>query len=231
MMGMASDMEQRVVAICVNDRTSRKLNHDAQQIIYNKNFAINSKAVELLLKPTSLVASLVGLFIPLSTPASPDGNVQNAFAEALKEFEFNHHEMLVVDILHEWEVGVWKSVLIHLIRLVHELQANHVSLLDTRLMDVLFVCTTWHCLAKLRLHTDKTLQMLDVMTVSLGDTLRNFVALTCSKFTMQELPQEAAARVRHALPAKGKRTSITMKADRLSPGTTTRKPENLNLNT
>ncbi|KAG6906052.1 hypothetical protein DXG01_016127 [Tephrocybe rancida] len=262
MMGTASDMEQRVVAIRINDHAYKKLNRDARRIIYNQNFAVNSKAVELLLQPTSLVAS------------------SNAFAGALGDFGFNHHQMLVVDILHEWEVGVWKSVLTHLIRLVHESQANHVSLLDARyrqidtfgkdtirrfssntsemkrlgardfadllqgrllpephnarLMDLLFICATWHGLAKLRLHTDKTLQMLDEVTVSLGNALRNFVTLTCSKFKTRELPREAAARVRRtALPARGKQSSTVPKlgGPSVAPGNTTRKPKSLNLNT
>lgn len=43
---------------------------------------------------------------------------QNAFFERLGEFGFDFYAMLVVDVLHEWEVGVWKSIFIHLLRIL-----------------------------------------------------------------------------------------------------------------
>lgn len=43
---------------------------------------------------------------------------QNAFVECLGE-DFNPSNMLVVDLLHEFELGVWKSLFTHLIRLLY----------------------------------------------------------------------------------------------------------------
>ena len=51
--------------------------------------------------------------------ASDDKRVlQNAFVERLGEFGFDHYSMLVVDVLHEWEVGVWKAIFVHLLRIL-----------------------------------------------------------------------------------------------------------------
>ena len=51
--------------------------------------------------------------------ASDDKRVlQNAFVERLSEFGFDHYSMLVVDVLHEWEVGVWKAIFVHLLRIL-----------------------------------------------------------------------------------------------------------------
>jgi hypothetical protein len=48
-----------------------------------------------------------------------DYAVQNAFSEALGPLGFDHHEMLVVDLMHKFELGVWKAIFIHLIRLLY----------------------------------------------------------------------------------------------------------------
>lgn len=52
----------------------------------------------------------------------------------------------------------------------------------------------WHGLAKLRLHTDDTLDSLDKLTTVLGDQLRKFKKRTCSAFATKELPRETQAR-------------------------------------
>jgi hypothetical protein len=47
---------------------------------------------------------------------------------------------------------------------------------------LLFVVAHWHGLAKLRLQTDPTLDIMDSATVSLGEELRGFVKKTCSAY-------------------------------------------------
>lgn len=44
---------------------------------------------------------------------------KNAFADRLSAFDFNPHSMLVVDFLHEFELGVWKATFIHIIRILY----------------------------------------------------------------------------------------------------------------
>jgi hypothetical protein len=52
---------------------------------------------------------------------------QNAFSDKLSRFGFNLYAMLVVDILHEFELGVWKALFLHLLRIV---EATDKALLD-----------------------------------------------------------------------------------------------------
>jgi len=40
--------------------------------------------------------------------------------------------MLVVDLLHEFELGVWKSILIHLLRILGSLKGSVLAELDRR---------------------------------------------------------------------------------------------------
>lgn len=54
----------------------------------------------------------------------------------------------------------------------------------------------WHGLAKLRMHTDDTLELLDKTTTSLGNALRLFQSSTCAAFDTKELQREVDARDR-----------------------------------
>jgi hypothetical protein len=56
----------------------------------------------------------------------------------------------------------------------------------------------WHGLAKLRMHHDLTLDIMESVTVSLGNSFRLFSNVICPAFTTRELRREADARLRRA---------------------------------
>ena len=45
--------------------------------------------------------------------------------------------------------------------------------------ELLFLLSTWHTYAKLRLHTDTTLEMLETVAKALCQALRHFAVVTC----------------------------------------------------
>lgn len=61
---------------------------------------------------------------------------------------------------------------------------------------LVFLSAHWHGLAKLRLHTDLTLGIMDRLTTELGKALRDFEKNVCVAYATQELPRETAARQR-----------------------------------
>jgi hypothetical protein len=63
-------------------------------------------------------------------------------------------------------------------------------------MQLLFTMAHWHALAKLRMHNDLSLDIMDAVTVSLGKALRTFRDTTCSAFHTKELRREYHARIR-----------------------------------
>lgn len=63
-------------------------------------------------------------------------------------------------------------------------------------MKLLFLLAEWHGLAKLKLHTDSTLQLLDQCTREFGACLRDFKNTTCAAYVTLELQREAEARER-----------------------------------
>ena len=63
-------------------------------------------------------------------------------------------------------------------------------------MTLLFLLCHWHGLAKLCMHTDDTLGLMESITETLGNHLRAFTNKTCPAFSTKELRREAAARTR-----------------------------------
>ena len=63
--------------------------------------------------------------------------------------------------------------------------------------NLLYINARWHALAKLRVHTDATLILLEQATVELGETFREFIR-TADIIKTIELPREAERRARKA---------------------------------
>ena len=95
------------------------------------------------------------------------------------------------------------------------------------MLDILFELATWHALAKLRIHTDKTIDLLEAATETLTSAMRRFLRETCEAITTRELKKEVAARGRRkaALAAKGDTRAAKGKE------ATNPKPKKLNLAT
>jgi hypothetical protein len=75
---------------------------------------------------------------------------------------------------------------------------------DRIVRKLLFELSTWHSLAKLRLHTETTVTDLEHSTTRLGKCLREFKKEVCSAYATTELPSEEAARIRRKASAAKK---------------------------
>jgi hypothetical protein len=116
-MGMRRDLAQRVSLARVDDVDRRARLQAAWTAVYENNHPVNGAAVKRLLDQDSLVPSVVSVFFCYVT-AADIRLFQNAFSDKLSPLGFNMFDMLVVDLLHEVELGVWKAVFIHLLRLL-----------------------------------------------------------------------------------------------------------------
>ncbi|KAJ3542953.1 hypothetical protein NMY22_g3318 [Coprinellus aureogranulatus] len=225
-MGTHSDRAFRHAHRRQDDDARKKKVSTARRAIYETNYAVNARVVENQLKPSSL----------------------NAFSDQLSAFGFEMHDMLAVDVLHEVEIGVWKSLFIHLLRLLETIDTSLVGTLnnrfrqlptygrdtirrfsknvsdrkqfgareyedilqcaipvfeglfpgdhDRRVQCLLYSMAHWHSFAKLRMHTDGSLAVLDDLTSSLGEDARAFTSQTCSAFDTRELKREYESRKR-----------------------------------
>ncbi|CUA77715.1 putative ubiquitin carboxyl-terminal hydrolase FAF-Y [Rhizoctonia solani] len=199
----------------------------ARTLIYSNGKKLNSKFVEQLLEPQSLVPT------------------KNAFSLCLREHGFDYHRMMVVDFMHDIELGVWKNILTHLIRIIQASGAQVEGEFNTRfraiapfgpstinrfssnvsemkrlaardyedmlqccipvfegllpaniskrVLDLLFVMAHWHSLGKLRIHSEKTIEIFREVTKELCTELRAFARYT-SEYNHLETRKEKEAR-------------------------------------
>ncbi|KIJ57944.1 hypothetical protein HYDPIDRAFT_34653 [Hydnomerulius pinastri MD-312] len=229
-MGSERDMLQRHILARSDTEERRRKVTAARRLIYEQQYVVDTPQVEALLKDESLVPTV------------------NAFSDRLGHLSFNLYLMLVVDLLHEFELGVWKAVFIHLLRMLDSMKGNMLSHLDHRyrqvptfgrgtvrrfgrnvselkrmtardfedllqcaipvfaglfpeshhsaIIKLLFLLAHWHGMAKLRMHTDETLGILENVTKALSEELRKFVTEICPAFAAKELRREAECRRR-----------------------------------
>ncbi len=101
-------------------------------------------------------------------------------------------------------------------------------------MKLLYRAAEWHALAKLRMHTDTTLTLLDDVTIEFGRLMREFRDFSRAEFETVELPREVAARNRReaTLIADVQASAATSEAmPAVTPKRSSRKKKGLNLST
>jgi hypothetical protein len=76
--------------------------------------------------------------------------------------------------------------------------------------SLLTACAEWHALAKLRLHTEETLDLFQAVTIRLVDRFRAFVIVTWAAYDTRETAAEARARLkREAVHASSNDDTVT----------------------
>jgi len=76
------------------------------------------------------------------------------------------------------------------------------------LLHLLYKAAEWHALAKLRIHTDSTLDLLEAVTREFGRLMRQFRDKTSDEFDTMELPRETSARKGGARSSKKKKLNL-----------------------
>ncbi|KAI9067490.1 hypothetical protein FKP32DRAFT_1673036 [Trametes sanguinea] len=117
-LGSRHDMQLRTQSARTDDSSRWYDVAKAHSLIYEKGKGIGSSAVEAILKPRSLVPT------------------QNVFSERLSEFLPNYHSLFVPDLLHEWDLGVWKGLMTHLIRILQAEKGATTRELNSRFRQV-----------------------------------------------------------------------------------------------
>ncbi|KAI0739141.1 hypothetical protein C8Q80DRAFT_232993 [Daedaleopsis nitida] len=92
---------QRREDIRKDDHATLSSINEARKLVFEKGYSLAGNRVKDVLKGQSL------------TP------IQNAFSIRLAETSFNSYEMLAPDLMHEFELGVWKNTFNHIVRLIN----------------------------------------------------------------------------------------------------------------
>jgi hypothetical protein len=93
------------------------------------------------------------------------------------------------------------------------------------ILDALYIMATFHSLAKLRMHSTRTLELLDDVTEVMGAALRNLRNVSSKALTVMELPRDVQARVRN------QQRRLQKQAAKTSAAPAQKKVLTLNLNT
>jgi hypothetical protein len=91
---------------------------NACRLIYERRRGVLSKGDNDLLKSSSTVPTRVSKTLLFLHTFSLINASQNAFVDRLGP-DFDIHSQLVIDLMYEFELGVWKSLFTHLIRILY----------------------------------------------------------------------------------------------------------------
>ena len=116
-LGTKVDRQRRAKLRECNERYWAQV-ETAQEIIYKKGYAVNSKAVNSVIGSESFTPTRVSRLTPIKMSAILI-TLQSAFVSALDKFGQKFFSLFIVDLMHEFELGVWKAVLTHLLRILH----------------------------------------------------------------------------------------------------------------
>lgn len=132
-MGSKRDMSRRADPRYMRSDTNflRRKIELVRKWIFEKGIILNGTAVEGLLFAESLVPTRVSVPPSAVCHKSLILLLQNAFSK-LREHGLNFFSMFVPDFLHEFELGTWKSIFTHLIRILHEVSPEAITNLNER---------------------------------------------------------------------------------------------------
>lgn len=112
-LGLRTDMKTRVQSARDDSPWLQRKINTVRDWIFSKGRLVAGSAVDKVLKVESLVPT------------------RNAFS-VLRAHGFNFYSMFVPDLLHEFELGVWKAVFTHCIRILHVVGNNSISIFNER---------------------------------------------------------------------------------------------------
>lgn len=128
-MGRTTDLQHRSTYVRVDDKARRAKIEKARQLVYTKGASINGPAVKNVLQLESMVPTRVCTACPVVHWLTLS---QNAFSTKLAAFGFNYFLLYVIDLLHEFELGIWKNTFTHLLRMLYAYGGEAIQMLNER---------------------------------------------------------------------------------------------------
>ncbi|KAJ3554174.1 hypothetical protein NM688_g3242 [Phlebia brevispora] len=245
-MGLPLDMRRRAHKRIDNASLQADI-AAARDAIFLKGAAVDGVVVKALLNERSMLPT------------------RNAFSIRLASTGFNAYAMFAPDMLHTFELGVWRTIFVHILRVLNGIDKKLLAEFDRRfrrvptfgtetirrfhnnvselkklaardyedilqcvipciegllpaplervVFDMLWHLLLWHAMAKLRMHTEPTIRILEHVTTDLGRAVRIF-AHKSKAIPTYELKRESDARKRREIATKKssenpKRTATT----------------------
>ncbi|KAI6137397.1 hypothetical protein F5141DRAFT_988959, partial [Pisolithus sp. B1] len=104
----------------------------ACRLIFEKGVSVDGERVKALLNEFLYVPTYVS-HIPYTKWFLPSlTTFKNAFSDCLFQFGFNYFKLLLVNLLHKFELGVWKAIFTHLICILYAASGQGIQELNKR---------------------------------------------------------------------------------------------------
>ena len=147
---MKRDFKQWETKIQVDDDRRHMLVETAWEMLYVKGIQPNTKAISDLLASRSLTPTRVSYLVFLNFCSHFNlYYIQNTFSEHLAKYGFEFHSMFVVDLMHKFELGVWKATFTDLLRILYAQGGNRIQELNKRYsieISVLSIILLTYCI-------------------------------------------------------------------------------------
>ncbi|KAH9924456.1 uncharacterized protein B0H18DRAFT_1105032 [Fomitopsis serialis] len=86
--------------------------------VFKQGYSLTSKFLRRIIDPVSILPT------------------RSAFSERLADTGFNFYSLFVPDILHEFELGVWKAIFIHLLRILYAEGKDRIQIVNERFRKI-----------------------------------------------------------------------------------------------
>lgn len=133
---MSYDRKQ-CATLAHSDASRSKLVATACSFIYNMNCGVDSTAIESLLKPHSWVPTSMSIIVNCFSLLLTHN--QNTFLDCLSPLGLNVFVALIVNLLHKFELGLWRMLLVHLLRILCTMSKDWIHKLDKRSVKHLII--------------------------------------------------------------------------------------------
>jgi hypothetical protein len=109
----------------VDDKHRAQKVETARRWIFTKGVRIGADSIRDLLQSLTPTRVWHNIYDTLTLS-------QNTFSQLLGPLGIDFYSLFVVDLLHEFELGVWKAIFTHLIRILYAQGGNAVQKLNER---------------------------------------------------------------------------------------------------
>ena len=116
-LGTACDTHTHIQKRCTDDENYQYKMRIVRNYIYKSGGFLNSWQIKNLLGPESIVPTLVCKFSCRILWELI--HLQSTFSDCLAPLHFDFFCMFAPDLLHEFELGAWKAIFKHLIRIMY----------------------------------------------------------------------------------------------------------------
>lgn len=104
----------------------------ARKWIFEDGMPLTSVFLDRILGPLSLTPTRVRIMPVGLTQRTHETHKQSAYSIRLQEHNFNFYSLFAPDFMHEVELGVWRTIFTHYMRILHAVGGDAIQTFNKR---------------------------------------------------------------------------------------------------